>query len=172
MKPATILLAVDVAPGSPARHCEAAVRLITDMVADGAHRVVVLHVREFSLPRLARTMADHGGTSGRAVVDEAVSTLRAAGVHATGLIREADLGHIADTILAVAAEFDARLVVLGSRGSTDLPALAAGSVAFHLLRHARLPVLIAPAGTNGPGADWRTPLLRAQLAREASDGEG
>ena len=151
-----ILLAVDVAPGSPGRHVAAAASMTAELVRDSADSVIVLHVREFSVPRLARTMAGHGGSAGRAVVDEIVTGLRARGIHASGLVREADFGHVAETILAAAGEFDARLIVLGSRGRTDLPRTPSGGVAGHLLRHATLPVLLAPAGhperQGGPAA--------------------
>jgi hypothetical protein len=55
-------------------------------------------------------MRDQGGISGRRAVDEVVPELRTA--HACGLIREADFGHVAPTILDVAGEFDARWIVL------------------------------------------------------------
>lgn len=147
-----ILLAVDVAPGSPSRHIAGAVEMTRELARGRADRVIVLHIQEFSLPKLATTMRDHGGASGRRVVDDVVAELRNDGIRADGLIREADFGHVADSILAAADQFDARLIVLGSRGATDLPRIPAGSVAAHLLRHARLPVLIAP---SGPGRKAR-----------------
>lgn len=160
-----IVLAVDVASGSPSRHVTAAVEITRELIRDRADRVVVLHVQEFSIPQLARNMRDHGGASGRRVVDDVVFVLRATGIRADGLVREADFGHVADTILAVADEFDARLIVLGSRGATDLPRVPAGSVATHLLRHARLPVLIAP---SGPGRKTRQDLPNASALTSPS----
>ena len=67
-----IMLAVDVAPGEPLRHVRVAVDIVRALVRDDADRVIVMHVREFSLPKLARTMQDHGCTSGRRVVDAVV----------------------------------------------------------------------------------------------------
>lgn len=139
-----VLLAVDVANVEPLRHVSAAVEMIRDVVQSDIDRVIVLHVKEFSVPRLARSMRDQGGTSGRRAVDEVVAQLRARHIHANGLIREADFGHVAPTIVDVAAEFDARCIVLGSRSRGEFPHAPAGSVTTHLLRLTTLPVLIVP----------------------------
>jgi nucleotide-binding universal stress UspA family protein len=148
----SILLAVDVAPGTPLRHVSAAAEMTRALIRDDADRVVVLYVREFSIGRLGRMMTDGGGADGRRAVDEIVSGLRAAGLHANGQIREADVGHVARTILDAARDCDARVVVLGSRSRTGLPHVPLGSVAAHLLHLATLPVLIVPRpDTPAPG---------------------
>jgi nucleotide-binding universal stress UspA family protein len=51
--------------------------------------------------------------------------------------------HVADTILAVADEVDADVIVAGARGPTGIAAFL-GSVSVHVLQHARRPVLIVP----------------------------
>jgi nucleotide-binding universal stress UspA family protein len=66
-----------------------------------------------------------------------------------------EAGHIAGKILATADEYDARMIVVGSRSRTDLPHLAFGSVSHRLLHLARRPVLVvprqpAPTGTAEP----------------------
>jgi nucleotide-binding universal stress UspA family protein len=139
-----VLLAVDVANGSPLRHVSGAVDMIEDIVDSDIDRVTVLHVREFSVARLPRSMRDQGGISGRRAVNEVVAQLRARHIHANGLIREADFGHVAPTILEVAAEFDVRCIVVGSRSRGEFPHVPVGSVTAHLLRLATLPVLIVP----------------------------
>jgi nucleotide-binding universal stress UspA family protein len=139
-----ILLAVDVTRGSPVQHVSRALDLVRELVRDGADHVIVLHVREFSVLRLARTMQDGGGVSGRRAVDEVVASLRAAGIHASGQILEADIGHVSRTILDAAEHFEARLIVLGARSRTDLAHIPIGGVATHLLRSSTLPVLIVP----------------------------
>jgi len=65
-------------------------------------------------------------------------------VTAEGRIGATDFGHIARAILAVAEEYDARMIVLGSSSRTDLPHLPFGSVSTRLLHLARRPVLIVP----------------------------
>jgi nucleotide-binding universal stress UspA family protein len=145
MNPRTnILLAVDVTPGDPLRHVSAAVEMTRELIRDDADQVVVLHVREFSIARLGRMMTDGGGADGAHAVHAIVSALRADGFRACGQCREADIGHVAQTILDAAREFDARVIVLGSRSPTDLPRAPVGSVAARLLHQATVPVLIVP----------------------------
>ena len=55
-----ILLAVDVAAGSPLRHVNAAVEMASELIRDDADHVIVLHVHEFSVARLAWNMHDQG----------------------------------------------------------------------------------------------------------------
>jgi nucleotide-binding universal stress UspA family protein len=145
MNPRTnILLAIDVTPADPLRHVTAAVAMIRELIRDDADRVVVLYVREYSVARLGRMMTDDGGADGRRAVDEVVSVLRADGIHACGQIREADIGHVAQTGLATARDLDVRLIVLGSRSQTGLPRSPLASVTARLLHRATVPVLIVP----------------------------
>lgn len=51
---------------------------------------------------------------------------------------------LAQAILDAARDFDAHVIVLGSRSRTGLPRVPFGSVATHLLHLATLPVLIVP----------------------------
>ena len=51
---------------------------------------------------------------------------------------------MAQTILDAARQFDARVIVLGSRSPTDLPRNPVGSVAERLLHQSTIPVLIVP----------------------------
>lgn len=164
MNPRTnILLAVDVAPGEPLRHVYAAVHMTRTLIRDDADRVVVLHVRQHSVARPGRMMTDDGGADGRRAVDEVVSILRAAGVHARGQLREADSGHVARAILDAARDCDARVIVLGSRSRTDLPRSPLGSVALRLLHQATIPVMIVPMPDKTAGS--------AQQGPGGSDGE-
>ena len=153
-----ILLAIDV-PADGLLDLTAMAGLIKVLVKDGAGQVIVLHVREFSIALLARTMLDHGGTSGRRAVDAHVASLRAAGVHARGLIREADFGHVARVILDAADEFDVQVIVLGPRKHPDSPHVPASGVAAHVLRVATRPVLVLPADLSQvPVAAARFPV--------------
>jgi nucleotide-binding universal stress UspA family protein len=53
-------------------------------------------------------------------------------------------GHPVDVLRAVAVEEEARLLVVGSRGTGDTPALVLGSTSLVLLRQAPVPVLVVP----------------------------
>lgn len=135
----TILLAVDAA-----RHVQAAVDMTRELSQDSGDKVVVLHVHEMAVGRFGRIRVDCGEGEGEQLVDSIVTGLRAAGIATEGEIREADFGHLSRKILAVADELDARIIVLGSRGRTDMPHLPLGSVSHRLLHAAHRPVLIVP----------------------------
>lgn len=57
-------------------------------------------------------------------------------------------GPIADTVIDVAAEIDARLIVTGSRGLGGIKSLLLGSVSERIVRQAKRPVLIVPPGED------------------------
>ena len=135
----TILLAVDAA-----RHVQAAVDMTRELSEDSGDKVVVLHVHEMAIGRFGRIRVDCGEGEGEALVDSIVTALRAAGITTEGQVQEADFGHLSRKVLAVADELDARIIVLGSRGRTDMPHLPLGSVSHRLLHVARRPVLIVP----------------------------
>jgi nucleotide-binding universal stress UspA family protein len=135
----TILLAVDAA-----RHVQAAVDMTRELSQDSGDKVVVLHVHEMAIGRFGRIRVDCGEGEGEALVDSIVTALGEAGITAEGQVREADFGHLSRKILAVADELDARIIVLGSRGRTDMPHLPLGSVSHRLLHVAHRPVLIVP----------------------------
>jgi nucleotide-binding universal stress UspA family protein len=89
------------------------------------------------------------------VTQGAVGRLNAAGLVATGELRQGDPGH---EIVAAANESAADLIVMGTHGQTGLTRLVLGSVARKVLQHAHCSVLIvrrghgSPATTPPPGA--------------------
>jgi nucleotide-binding universal stress UspA family protein len=93
-----------------------------------------------------------GAGEGERVVNEIVADMKGAGIDAVGEIREAQFGHIARVILDAGDEHDARIVVLGSSGRTDVPLLPFGSVSHRLLHSARRPVLIVPRPLSAEAA--------------------
>jgi nucleotide-binding universal stress UspA family protein len=52
---------------------------------------------------------------------------------------------VPDTILEIADELDADLIVAGTRGTTAVAEQVLGSVSNTLVHHARRPVLVVPA---------------------------
>jgi nucleotide-binding universal stress UspA family protein len=139
-----ILLAVDAAVRDPARNAVPAADLTRDLSRDTGDHVIVLHVHEYATGRFGRLCVNCGDDDGEAVIRQIVSELQAAGVSAEAEVREVNFGHIAAGILHAAEDHDARLVVLGSGGRTDLPRIPLGSVASRLLHMATRPVLIVP----------------------------
>ena len=52
------------------------------------------------------------------------------------------------TILSVADDHDASMIVVGSRGVSGLHSLVLGSISQGVLQHSRRPVLVVPAGAH------------------------
>jgi nucleotide-binding universal stress UspA family protein len=140
-----ILLAVDGQHPVPA-----AAELTRELSRDTGDRVVVLHVHEFAVGRFGRLQVDCPEDEGDRLAAETVSALKDAGVSAEAEIRETGIGQVAHAILDAADRHDARLVVLGSSGRTDLPHVPFGSVAHRLLHQASRPVLIVPRTARMP----------------------
>jgi nucleotide-binding universal stress UspA family protein len=144
MSKKTIVLSVDVTHQLSARNVAAAVEMTRDLARDTGDRVVVLHVHEFAVGRFGRLQVDCGEGDGERLVAEIVAGLKEDSVNAEGVVREANVGHVARRILAVADDYDARMLIVGSSSRTDVPHLPYGSVSHRLLHLARRPVLIVP----------------------------
>jgi nucleotide-binding universal stress UspA family protein len=144
----TIVLAVDAKS-----HVSAAADMTRELSKDSGDKVIVVHVHEFAVGRWGRMQVDCAEGEGEAVVSKTVSALKDAKIAAEGEIREAQLGHIARSILTAAEEHNARVVVIGSGGRVDLPHLPFGTVAHRLLHLARRPVLIVPPEQGSKGAE-------------------
>jgi nucleotide-binding universal stress UspA family protein len=59
-------------------------------------------------------------------------------------IAEASRGEVWATIIAVADEHDASVIVMGARGLSPVKSLLLGSVPTKVVHHARRPVLVVP----------------------------
>lgn len=76
----------------------------------------------------------------QAVIDDAVSQLHKDGVDARGELRQ---GPAAEMIITAASEHDVQLIVMGTRGNSNLSDIL-GSVSTQVLRYSRCPVLQIP----------------------------
>lgn len=76
----------------------------------------------------------------QALIDEAVEELREDGARAVGELRT---GLAAEAIIAAALDHDVDLIVMGTRGSSNLQQML-GSVSAQVLRYAHCPVLQIP----------------------------
>jgi nucleotide-binding universal stress UspA family protein len=157
-----ILLAVDVAAGKHRKGAWAAAQLARGLVRDSADHVVVLYVRDFSICQIGRMVADHGGTVGQHAVNEIVAGLRDAGIQASGLVREADGGHVGHVIAEAARDLDARVIVLGSGRHASWPHIPLGRVATRVLHLSVVPVLVVPAPERRAGTAIPVPLATAK----------
>lgn len=64
------------------------------------------------------------------------------------LIRFTPEGTPTEEIIKTAEAWDADLIVMGTHGRTGLLHLLLGSIAEHVLRHSKIPVLVVPSKNN------------------------
>jgi len=160
-----ILLATD---GSES--ASAAARLLAGLpLAAGTEILVVCAVDPFIVALLDRVQEGEKHRA-RHLVRSVEQTLERPGVKVRGDLRAGNADH---QILLAAKEFNADLIVLGSRGLTGLEGFLLGSVARNVAKHAPCSVLVArPAsqalsavvvGTDGSAHGARAVELAAQL---------
>jgi nucleotide-binding universal stress UspA family protein len=131
-----ILVAVDRSEYS--RH---AVPAAIEMAKKFGAEVFVLHVHEHDLGRAAAYPVESDDEAAE-IVAEAVASIRATGVAAEGEVRVAFMGQAGDEIVETAAIRNADLIVMGSRGLSDVAGLFLGSVTHKVIRLAKVPVLV------------------------------
>ena len=82
------------------------------------------------------------------VAAEGAALARTVGFDPAEPVVIADEVNVPGTLVHVAEQRGAQLIVIGSRGLTGLKARLLGSTAHAVLRHAHLPVLVIPASTQ------------------------
>ena len=128
----------------------AALLAVAGLAVGGETEVVVLHVDDHGQPEAARRL-----------VDEIALRLIALAVDAIPEVRTAPRGQVAATIAAAATEHGAGLVVLGSRGRSDLGGLLLGSAGHEVMERVACPVLLVRAGRRASGRRRRVLLAVA-----------
>lgn len=131
-----LLVAVD--------HSEVASRVIAaarDIASLSKGKVWVLHLREREWDRVGLTPSE-SDEAAREAVTQGVQTLIQAGVDAQGEVREALHGHAAREIIEDAKKHDAGVIIMGSRGRSDLAGLLLGSTAHKVIHLTDRPVLV------------------------------
>jgi nucleotide-binding universal stress UspA family protein len=131
-----ILLAVDMSD-----HARKAVPAASELARAGGGSVHVLHVRELYYP-VPPTVVGDTPEEAQQLVDGVVAELKQAGVEADGAVRPSTGGSPAAAILEHAREVGAGLVVVGSRGLSNLGGLLLGSVAHKVIQLSSCPVLV------------------------------
>jgi nucleotide-binding universal stress UspA family protein len=127
---------------------QAAVGFATGLAEAYGTEVRVFHVRELS--KWARVVPLESPAEADLLVDEAVFSLRFAGVGAQGRALSALEDHVAERIVEESLFWGCDAVVIGSRRLRGLGRLSGRGVRERLLRASALPVLVAPAPvTNG-----------------------
>ena len=81
----------------------------------------------------------------RRVAEEGAALARTVGFEPVEAVEIADEVNVAGTLVHVAEQRGAAMLVIGSRGRSGLRARLLGSTAHAVLRHAHQPVLVIPA---------------------------
>jgi nucleotide-binding universal stress UspA family protein len=131
-----ILLAVD--GSAPSGR---ATEVASDLALKLGAEVVVVNVREVEMV-YAGAVEFETSEEATNLVDQTVRTLKDEGVSARGEVHGSIFGRAARVILEVAEASDAGMIVMGSRGLSDLAGLVLGSVTHKVLHLAHVPVLV------------------------------
>ena len=103
--------------------------------------VFVLHVNEHDLGRAAAYPRETEAEATQ-IATAAVQMISDAGITAYGEVRVAFLGQAANEIVATAEIHGADLIVMGSRGLSDIAGLFLGSVTHKVIKLAKVAVLV------------------------------
>jgi nucleotide-binding universal stress UspA family protein len=104
----------------------------------------IVHVVETAFASKLGSVKLENSDEAHKIVNDAVANLDAKGVKAAGEVRVGVHGKLAVVINDEAHSVGATLIILGSRGLTDLEGLMVGSTTHRLLHLTDLPVLIIP----------------------------
>jgi len=131
-----ILVAVD---GSD--HANKATPVVIDIARTRKAEVVVMHAIEHEHPRGPVARAESPEDAKR-VTETVVRELKKAGIPVRGEVVTTTPGKVAHAIVDTARDENAGLIVMGSRGLSDIEGLLLGSVTHKVLQHADRPVLV------------------------------
>ena len=133
-----ILVAVDHSEMS-----DRAVRAARDLAVLAKGEVWVLHLREREMGAKTGVLRiDETTDDANAQVEACVKALTEAGVKAHGEVRNTIFGLAAREIVDDAIEVNADVIVMGSRGRSDLAGLLLGSTAHKVIHLSDRPVLV------------------------------
>jgi nucleotide-binding universal stress UspA family protein len=109
-------------------------------LSDG--EVWVLHVREEEVMPRGGFFAIESNAEAQSLVEHAAKELDDAGIKTHYEVRKAIYGQAAYQIVAAARAHDADVIVMGSRGRSDLTALVLGSTAHKVIHLSDKPILV------------------------------
>jgi nucleotide-binding universal stress UspA family protein len=132
-----LLVAVD--------HSDATERVINaarEMASLSDGEVWLVHVREKEVMPRGGIYAIESEDEALSAVERAAQELNNAGIKTHYEVRETIYGYAAREIVAAAHAHDAGLIVMGSRGRSDLVGLVLGSTAHKVIHLSDRPVLV------------------------------
>jgi len=133
----TIVVGVD-ASG----HAEHAVQAVAKIAAETRDKVVVFHGVVIHQAK-GSTYVPESREDAQQLVDGYVAQLTSAGVSATGEVQR-ELEKAGAVLIDVAKSHQAGLIVVGTRGRSDITSVLLGSVAHEVVHKSPVPVLVVP----------------------------
>lgn len=137
----TIVVGVDAS-----EHAENAVQTVAKIAAETKDKVVVLHGVVVHQAK-GSTYVSESREDAQQLVDRYVALLTSAGVSASGEVHR-ELERIGDMLIDVAVSHQAGLIVVGTRGRSDITSMLLGSVAHEAVHKSTLPVMVVPDKTG------------------------
>jgi nucleotide-binding universal stress UspA family protein len=118
-------------------HAWRAARLAGEVARGSGQEVVILHVEAPEVRGEPRPPVLDAA-------DDAVRFIKDSGVSARLEVRSSLPGRTAREIVIAAGEEDATMIVMGTRGRSELTSLVLGSVAHKVIHLSDLPVVVVP----------------------------
>jgi nucleotide-binding universal stress UspA family protein len=112
-----------------------------EMASKFGSEITVLHVSEHDRGRAAVFTLETPAEA-TVMVGDAVKAVRDAGITANGKLKNVAAGHVAKAIVETAEANGIDLIVMGSRGLSDVLGLMLGSVTHKVMQTADVPVLV------------------------------
>ena len=150
---------------------EAALEYARKLAANYGARIVLAHgldpMEYAAVDAIPGTVASHLTETARKVLDKLAADLLLEGIHSHSEVRQ---GTVAEMLVDVARQYDAGLIVIGTRGMEGAGPVVVGAIAEQLVRVAPCPVLAVAADWNAglnrpiPGG----PILLAMERNEAA----
>lgn len=131
-----VLVAID---GSP--HADAALKAARSLASLSQGEIRVVNVREVTPGRGGASETESREEASR-LVDDAVRKLVADGLKASGTTHSSLAGRVASELLEEANQWGASVMVLATKGRSDLAGLVLGSTTHKVLHLGHLPVLV------------------------------
>ena len=152
-------------------HAEAALEYARKLATNYGARIVLAHgldpMEYASVDGLPGSVASHLTAEARNVLDKMAGDLLREGIHSHSEVRQ---GAVAEMLVDVARQYDAGLIVIGTKGMQGVGPVVVGAIAEQLVRLASCPVLAVAADWNAgshrpaPGG----PVLLAVERNEAA----
>jgi nucleotide-binding universal stress UspA family protein len=124
--------------------------------------VTVLHVAEHDHGRSV-VYSTESVADGARLISDAVKLFDDAGLVVNGAVHDVAVGHVAKDIVETASGLNAELIVMGSRGLSDVQGILLGSITHKVMHLTEISVLVARGPIPVKAAVTR-PAMVAQLA--------